>query len=72
VVLSLPARIAAKIHGLLPGVTTDLLGIMNVLLPSPGGIGTEARTGAQSFSAVSPSWITGLNERAVQENNQVS
>jgi short-subunit dehydrogenase len=39
VVLSLPAKIAVKLLGLLPGVTTDLLGLMNVLLPPPGGIG---------------------------------
>jgi short-subunit dehydrogenase len=71
VVLSLPAKIAVKLHGLLPGVTTDLLGLMNVLLPPPGGIGQDVRTGKQSSSSISPSWITTLNERAAQENNQV-
>jgi hypothetical protein len=39
VVLSLPAKVAVKLHGLFPGTTTDLLGLMNVLLPPPGGIG---------------------------------
>ncbi len=71
VILSLPAKVAVKLHGLFPGTTTDLLGLMNVLLPSPGGIGSDARTGKQSSSSVSPSWITTLNERAAQENNQV-
>jgi len=71
VVLSLPARFAVKLHGLLPGFTTDLLGLMNILLPPPGGIGQDVRTGKQSFSNVSPSWITSLNEKAARENNEV-
>ena len=71
VVLSLPAKIAVKLHGLFPAITTDLLGLMNLLLPPPGGIGSDVRTGKQSSSSVSPSWITTLNERAAQENNQV-
>jgi NAD(P)-dependent dehydrogenase (short-subunit alcohol dehydrogenase family) len=72
VVLSLPAKVAAKFHGLFPGITTDLLGLMNVLLPAPGGIGLDSRTGRQSSSSISPSWITTLNEQAAHENNQVS
>lgn len=72
VVLSIPAKIAAKLHGLFPGVTTDLLGLINVLLPPPGGIGSDVRTGKQSSSNVSPSWVTTLNEQAAQENNQIS
>lgn len=71
VVLSLPGKIATMVHGLLPGVTTDLLGLMNVLLPPPGGIGRDIRTGKQSSSSVSPSWITTLNEQAARENNQI-
>jgi NAD(P)-dependent dehydrogenase (short-subunit alcohol dehydrogenase family) len=71
VVLSLPAKAAIKFHGLFPGITTDLLGLMNVLLPPPGGIGSDVRTGKQSSSSASPSWITTLNEQAAQENNQI-
>ena len=32
---------------------------------------TEAKTGRQSTSPVSSSWITALNERAAENNNQV-
>ena len=71
VVLSLPAKVAVKFHGLLPGITTDVLGLVNVLLPPPGGIGSDVRTGKQSSSSASPSWITTLNEQAARENNQV-
>jgi hypothetical protein len=71
VVLSLPAKVAVKLHGLFPGITTDVLGLMNVFLPPPGGIGSGVRTGKQSSSSMSPSWLTTLNERAAQENNQL-
>lgn len=70
VVLSLPAMIGTKLHGLLPGTTTDLLGLINVFLPPPGGIGSSARTGQQSSSDLSPSWLTTLNEQAAEANNQ--
>jgi NAD(P)-dependent dehydrogenase (short-subunit alcohol dehydrogenase family) len=71
VILSLPAKVSVNVHGLFPGATTDLLGLANLLLPPPGGIGSDVRTGKQSSSSVSPSWITTLNEQAAQENNQL-
>jgi hypothetical protein len=69
-VLSLPAKLAVKLHGVAPGLTAEL-GLANGLLPGPGGIGTGVRTGQQSSSEVSPSWITALNERAAEQNNEV-
>ena len=72
VVLSLPAKVATLIHGVFPEVTVDVLGVLNRFLPPPGGIGTDVRTGKQSRSKASPGWITALNERAAQENNQIA
>ena len=72
VVLSMPAKIAALIHGLFPDLTMDILGVINRFLPAPGGIGTDVRTGKQSQSKASPNWATALNERAAQENNQIA
>lgn len=72
VVLTMPARIATMIHGVFPDVTVDLLGLVNRLLPPPGGIGTDVRTGKQSTSKASANWATALNERAAQENNQIA
>ena len=73
VVLSLPAKFAIKAHGLFPGTTADVLGLVNRLLPSAQGDGREreSKTGKESFSQVSPSWVTTLNERAAEQNNQV-
>jgi NAD(P)-dependent dehydrogenase (short-subunit alcohol dehydrogenase family) len=53
VVLSLPAAAAARIHGVLPGLTVRVLSLVNRLLPAPGGIGTQSRKGSQSFSLLS-------------------
>jgi NAD(P)-dependent dehydrogenase (short-subunit alcohol dehydrogenase family) len=72
VILSLPAKLATPFHGVFPGITADLLSIVNRLLPSPGGIGSDVRTGKQSESRVSPSWLTALNEMAARQNNQVA
>ena len=73
VVLSLPAKFAVKAHGLFPGTITDVLGLVNRLLPSSqgGSREREPKTGKESFSEVSPSWVTTLNERAAAQNNQV-
>jgi NAD(P)-dependent dehydrogenase (short-subunit alcohol dehydrogenase family) len=69
-ILTLPAKIATRFHGLFPGVTADILGLVNQLLPGPGGIGTERARGFDSHSALSPSWLTALNERAAARNNE--
>lgn len=71
-VLSVPAKLAVKVHALFPGITADFLSIVNRLLPGPGGIGTETRTGRESISPVSPSFVTALNERAAMRNNQIA
>jgi NAD(P)-dependent dehydrogenase (short-subunit alcohol dehydrogenase family) len=71
VVLSLPAKLATAVHGLFPGYTADLLGLANtLLLPGPGGIGTAQRPGKDSASQLSPSWLTKLNDKAAQRNNE--
>jgi short-subunit dehydrogenase len=71
VVLSLPAKAAVTFHGLFPGVTTDLLGYVNRLLPGPGGIGEESAQGYESESALAPSLITRLSDRAARRNNEL-
>jgi NAD(P)-dependent dehydrogenase (short-subunit alcohol dehydrogenase family) len=70
VVLSLQAQLAVKFHGLFPGLTADLLGIVNRLLPAPGGIGRRSAKGKESESAVSPSLLTALTEAAARKNNE--
>ncbi|HEV2469599.1 MAG TPA: SDR family NAD(P)-dependent oxidoreductase [Candidatus Sulfotelmatobacter sp.] len=72
IVLSIPAKLAVLAHGLFPGMTINSLGLINRLLPPPGGIGEEARAGKESWSKKLPAWIDGLNERAARENNEIA
>jgi hypothetical protein len=71
VVLSLPARLADRFHGLFPGTTAAVMTLVNRLLPGPGGIGRRQVKGADSTSLLSPSMLTALSDRAALENNQV-
>jgi NAD(P)-dependent dehydrogenase (short-subunit alcohol dehydrogenase family) len=72
VVLSLPAKLAVKFNALLPGITADIMSLANRVLPSAQESDTTVKTGKQSFSDVSPSWVTALNEQAAENNNQVA
>jgi short-subunit dehydrogenase len=71
VVLSWPAKLAARLHGLFPGLTCDLLSLVNRVLPGPGGVGTRRVKGKDSESAVSPSILTTLSDRAAERNNEI-
>lgn len=68
--IGLPAQIAARTAGLLPGVTANVLGWVNRLLPSSDG-DRSRHLGTDSFSRWSPSPITILNEDASLRNNEV-
>jgi hypothetical protein len=70
-VISLQAKLAVVFHGLFPGLTSDLLSVVDRLLPAPGGIGTRKVKGKESTSALSPSLLTILTERAAVRNNEM-
>lgn len=71
IVLSIQAQLAVKFHGLFPGLTADLLGVVNRLLPGPGGIGKRRAKGKESESAVAPSLLTALSDAAARNNNEI-
>jgi short-subunit dehydrogenase len=70
-VISVPAKIAVLFESLFPDAMYQVLGVVNQLLPAPGGIGTQKAKGKESTSAWSPSWLTTLNEEAAVRNNEV-
>lgn len=72
VLLSLSTKFAVFFHGLFPGLTTDLMTMVNKLLPGPGGIGTGSALGKDSESVLVPSWLTALSEHAARRYNQIS
>ena len=71
-VISVPAKLAVLLDTLVPEVTSNLFALANkLLLPGAGGIGEREAKGKESESALSPSWLTTLNERAAVRNNEV-
>jgi NAD(P)-dependent dehydrogenase (short-subunit alcohol dehydrogenase family) len=71
-VISVPAKLAVLFDTLLPEVTSSFFALANkLLLPAAGGIGEREAKGKESSSALSPSWLTTLNERAAVRNNEV-
>ena len=56
---------------LAPDLTTELLGLVNRILPEMGGIGQRAARGSESESDLSPSWLTALGDRAAVANNEL-
>lgn len=71
VILSIQAKIAATFHGVFPGLSTELYGMINQALPGPGGIGERRVEGKDSESAVTRSFLTGLTRQAAAANNEV-
>ena len=70
ITLSLPAKAAVAFHGLFPGITSDLMAVVNRFLPGEGGIGTARARGHESESVVAPSPLTTLSNQAAERNNQ--
>jgi hypothetical protein len=72
IILSLPAKLLAAFHGLLPGTTTDILSWMNRALPATGEspAANVRRTGFQSESTITRSPITKLTRKAAAQNNE--
>ncbi|RYU77211.1 SDR family NAD(P)-dependent oxidoreductase [Hymenobacter persicinus] len=72
VILSLPAKLLAAFHGLLPGTTTDLLAWLNRALPATGesAAANVRRTGYDSESEITQSPLTALTRKAARQNNE--
>jgi NAD(P)-dependent dehydrogenase (short-subunit alcohol dehydrogenase family) len=71
IVLSIQAKAAVLFHGIFPGLTADLLGQINKLLPEAGGIWTARAQGKDSTSEAAPSWWTTLSDQAAVRNNEI-
>jgi len=71
VTLGWQAKLTATFHGLFPGLSSELAAAANWALPGEGGIGTQARRGSESESALVPSALTALSDQAARENNEL-
>ncbi len=71
-ILTLPAKLLAAFHGLLPGTTVDVLAWVNRALPATGEspAANERRSGYESESPISRSFLTALNQQEARRNNE--
>lgn len=72
IITSLPAIIGIRFHGVFPGLTSDILSLVNRFLPKNGGIGSDQVLGKNSHSKLTSSPLTALSQRAAQQNNQLT
>jgi NAD(P)-dependent dehydrogenase (short-subunit alcohol dehydrogenase family) len=72
VLFPLPARLAAMVNAVAPGLTADALTLVDRVLPGPGRGTPARRKGSESQSWISPSWLTRLGDRAARKYNQVA
>lgn len=71
-VLGWPAKVAALTHGVAPGLVADVLGMVNRLMPGPGGIGQQSSPGRESHPRWLPEWLTSTTTEAARHNNQLA
>ena len=64
------AQVLARMNGLFPGVTTNVLGLANRVMPGPGGSGKERKRGRESESLVSGSFLGETGRQATENNLQ--
>jgi NAD(P)-dependent dehydrogenase (short-subunit alcohol dehydrogenase family) len=71
-VITLAARVAVLLNAVSPTATARLMSAVNRVLPAATALeGNATRTGWQSVSAIAPSRLTALADRASAENNEV-
>ena len=70
-IITIQAKMAVTFDALFPEASAELMGLVNRILPGPGGIGDRTAKGRDSKSSWSPSWLTRLTEEAAMNNNEV-
>jgi len=71
-IISMPARLAAALYGVMPSTFVTIASMANRLLPAAAGAeGDRARLGRDSRSRWAPSVLTRLSDRAAARNNEL-
>ena len=70
-ILTPQAKALAMIHGLVPGTTADLLGVINRVLPQPEGRDQDRHLGRESETPLTRSPLTAFGRKAARELNQI-
>jgi short-subunit dehydrogenase len=71
-IISFPAKLAIKLHQLLPELSSFALAAVNRGLPDAGDLGKGKAKGVESTTRLTESWLTELDRRAARKNNQLS
>jgi short-subunit dehydrogenase len=71
VMLPLTTKAATLFSAVFPGLMSDVLSLVNRVLPGPGGIGQGHAAGKDSQTPLAPSMLTGLSEDAALRNNEI-
>jgi NAD(P)-dependent dehydrogenase (short-subunit alcohol dehydrogenase family) len=69
-IITIQAQTLARLHGLLPGLTTDLLGWVNHLLPGGQDTSLTRHQGMESETPITKSCLTLLGQHAWQRYNE--
>ena len=72
VLFPIPARVAAVVNAVAPGLTASVLAAVDRLLPGAEGGSRGRRKGVESQSRLSPSWLSRLGDRAAKKYNQIA
>jgi NAD(P)-dependent dehydrogenase (short-subunit alcohol dehydrogenase family) len=67
----LAASLQARLFGLFPGLSSEVAAMINWFLPSPGGIGRQRATGAQSYSYETPQFAQKRVDETGQYHNEI-
>lgn len=71
-IISLPAKLGAALQNIAPNLMGELMGLVNLTLPAPGGIGEQRAYGKDSETALSGSFLAALTNEAAERNNEGS
>jgi len=72
IVITLPAKLAVMFHGIFPGLTADVLSLVDRwMMPEPGGVGNQSIPGHMSRGSL-PEFVTTLTDQAAEENNELT
>lgn len=69
-VLGLPPKLAVKVNALFPAASAAASAMASRALPGAGNAGLDKAKGADSRTPLTESWLSALDQRAAERNNQ--